>query len=58
MLWVGGEGRRAFRVDASQERLGWLDVGQVAAKAAILAALKVISGKQQSSLEEKIVKRD
>ena len=49
MLWVGGEGRRAFRIDKSQERLNWLDVGQVAAKASILAALKVINEKQQGS---------
>ena len=55
MLWVGGEGRRAFRIDKSQERL---DVGQVAAKASILAALKVINEKQQGSLQEKIIRMD
>ena len=48
----------SFRIDTSQERLCWLDVGQVAAKASILAALKVIHEKQQGSLEEKIVRRD
>ena len=58
MLWVGGEGRRAFRIDKSQERLDWLDVGQVAAKASILAALKVINEKQQGSLQEKIIRMD
>ena len=42
MLWIGGEGRRAFRIETSLERLGWLDIGQIAAKASILAALKVI----------------
>ena len=58
MLWVGGEGGRAFRIDKSQERLDWLDVGQVAAKASILAPLKVIQETQQGSLQEKIIKRD
>ena len=48
MLWIGGEGRRAFRVNHSLERLGWLDIGQTAAKASILSALKVIhSGTMQ-----------
>ena len=36
MMWVGGEGRRAFRVEKTKEQTGWLDVGQVAAKATIL----------------------
>ena len=42
MLWIGGEGRRAFRIDVSLEKLGWLDIGQIAAKSSIMAALKVI----------------
>ena len=42
MLWIGGERRRAFRIETLLERLGWLDIGQIAAKASILAALKVI----------------
>ena len=58
MLWVGGEGRKTFRINDSQERLGWLDIGQVAAKASILAPLKVIQETQQGSLQEKIIKRD
>ena len=42
MLWIGGEGRRAFRIDVSLEKLGWLDIGQIAAKSSIMASLKVI----------------
>ena len=42
MMWIGGEGRRAFRINRSLDRLGWLDIGQTAAKATILSALKVI----------------
>ena len=56
MLWVGGEGRRAFRIDKSLEKLGWLDLGQVAAKASILTAMKVIHSNQQNNLQEKIVR--
>ena len=42
MMWVGGEGRRAFRVEKAKENTGWLDMGQVAAKATILQAMKVM----------------
>ena len=35
MMWIGGEGRRAFRINTSLEKLGWLDIGQTAAKASI-----------------------
>ena len=40
------------------ERRGWLDIGQTAAKASILAALKVIHSGSMTSLLEKIVKID
>ena len=54
MMWIGGEGRRAFRINRSLDRLGWLDIGQTAAKATILSALKVIkSGTMQDLLKEK-----
>ena len=26
MLWIGGEDRRAFRIDAALDRIGWLDI--------------------------------
>ena len=58
MLWIGGEGRRAFRIDVSLEKLGWLDIGQIAAKSSIMAALKVIHSGSMTSLLEKIVKVD
>ena len=41
-MWVGGEGKRAFTVERAKEQTGWLDVGQVAAKAIILSAMKVM----------------
>ena len=28
MLWIGGEDRRAFRIDAALDRIGWLDIGE------------------------------
>ena len=40
MMWVGGEDRRAFRVEKAKEQTGWLDKGQVAAKATILQAMR------------------
>ena len=42
MMWVGGEGRRAFRVEKSKEQTGWLDIGQVAAKATILQGMNCL----------------
>ena len=42
MMWIGGEGKRVFRITKSEERLGWLNMGQLAAKATIMAALKII----------------
>ena len=51
MLWIGGEGRRAFRINKSLDRLGWLDIGQIAAKASILAELKVTDYKQGGTFE-------
>ena len=50
MMWVGGEGRRAFRVEKAKEKTGWLDVGQVAAKATILQAMKVVYEDKQEGL--------
>ena len=35
MRWIRGEGMRAFRVESALESLGWLDVGQTAAKAIV-----------------------
>ena len=58
MMWIGGEGRRAFRIEKSLERLGWLDIGQTAAKATILSALKVIHSGTMTDLQNKIVKID
>ena len=58
MMWIGGEGRRAFRIDRSLDRLGWLDIGQTAAKAYILNALKVIQSGTMQDLLDKIAKVD
>ena len=58
MMWVGGEGRRAFRVEKAKEQTGWLDIGQVAAKATILQAMKVIYEDKQEGLLEKIATKD
>ena len=58
MMWVGGEGKRAFRVAEAKKQTGWLDVGQVAAKATILSAMKVMSEENQEGLLEKIAKKD
>ena len=58
MMWIGGEGRRAFRIDRSLDRLGWLDIGQTAAKASILNALKVIQSGTMQDLLDKIAKVD
>ena len=58
MMWVGGEGRRAFRVEKSKEQTGWLDIGQVAAKATILQAMKVMYEDKQEGLLEKIATKD
>ena len=58
MCWVIGEGRRAFWVRRSGERLGWLDMGQVAAKATILAALKILWAGDQGDMVNRLVKID
>ena len=58
MMWIGGEGRRAFRIERSLDRLGWLDIGQTAAKASILSALKVIHSGTMADLLNKIAKVD
>merc|ERR1719239_1829331 len=58
MMWVGGEGRRAFRVEKAKEQTGWLDIGQVAAKATILQAMKVMYEDKQEGLLEKIATKD
>ena len=58
MMWIGGEGRRAFRIERSLDRLGWLDIGQTAAKASILNALKVIHSGTMADLLNKIAKVD
>ena len=51
-MWIGGEGRRSFRIEKSQERLGWLDMGQMAAKSTILLAMKEIEESQEGLLEK------
>ena len=58
MRWVTGEGMRAFRTERSLKNLNWLDVGQAAAKATILAAMKVAHGGTQEDLEGRLGKRD
>ena len=58
MMWIGGEGRRAFRIYRSLDRLGWLDIGQTAAKTSILNALKVIKSGTMQDLLDKIAKVD
>ena len=58
MMWIGGEGRRAFRINRSLDRLGWLDIGKTAAKASILSALKVIQSGTMQDLLGKIAKVD
>ena len=58
MMWVGGEGRRAFRVETAKEQTGWLDMGQVAAKATILQAMKVMYEDKQEGILEKIAVKD
>ena len=39
-------------------QLGWLDIGQIVAKASILTALKVLNGGSMTNLLEKIAKVD
>ena len=58
MRWVTGEGMRAFRTERSLRNLNWLDVGQSAAKATILAAMKVAHGGAHEDLEVRLGKRD
>ena len=58
MMWIGGEGKRAFRINHSLDRLRWLDIGQTAAKASILSALKVIQSGTMQDLLDKIAKVD
>ena len=40
MRWIMGEGMRAFRSERSLKKLNWLDMGQAAAKAMIMAAMR------------------
>ena len=57
MRWIRGEGMRAFRAEDALEGLGWLDIGQHAAKATIITALKVLyEGKQEDLLDRIAVK--
>ena len=47
---------RAFRVERTLERLGWLDVGQTAAKSTIMPAMKVLDKRDQQYLMEKLAR--
>ena len=58
MRWIRGEGMRAFRTEAALESLGWLDVGQTAAKATIITAMKVMYEGKQEDLQERISVKD
>ena len=58
MRWIRGEGMRAFRTESALESLGWLDVGQTAAKATIITALKVMYEGKQEDLQERISVKD
>ena len=53
MMWIGGEGRRAFRIERAMDRMKWLEMGQTAAKASLSAALRAINSKQENGLQEK-----
>ena len=57
MRWVAGEGMRAFRMERTAKRLNWLDVGQTAAKATIMTAMKVLYKRDQEDLVEKLADR-
>ena len=58
MMWIGGEGKRSFIIEKSQRRLGWLDTGQVAAKATKLLAMKAMHEESQERLLGEIAKTD
>ena len=58
MRWIRGEGMRAFRTESALESLGWLDVGQTAAKATIITALKILYEGKQEDLLERIAAKD
>ena len=49
---------RAFRMERTAKRLNWLDVGQTAAKATIMTAMKVLYKRDQEDLVEKLAKQD
>ena len=49
---------RAFRTEAARKSLAWLDVGQTAAKATIMTALKVLHEGKQEDLIDKLARRD
>ena len=49
---------RAFRTEAALESLAWLDVGQTAAKATIMTALKVLREGKQEDLVDRLARRD
>ena len=57
-MCIRDRGRRAFRITRSLDRLGWLDIGQTAAKATILSALKVIKSGNMQDLMDRIAKVD
>ena len=49
---------RAFRTEAALESQAWLDVGQTAAKATIMTALKVLHEGKQEDLVDRLARRD
>ena len=54
MRWIQEEGMRAFRSEKSLKKLNWLDIGQAAAKATIMAAMEVAYEGSQEDLEQKL----
>ena len=51
-------GMRALGTEAALEGLAWLDVGQTAAKATIMTALKVLHEGKQEDLVDRLARRD
>ena len=49
---------RAFRTEAALEGQAWLDIGQTAAKASIMTALKVLHEGKQEDLVDRLARRD
>ena len=49
---------REFRMEAARKSLAWLDVGQTAAKATTMTALKVLHEGKKEDLIDRLIRRD